>query len=235
MSYANHHIVESYSNLFEGLSFLSKIELIETLSKSLKTQTTTQDERFYASFGAFSSEKSAEEIITDIKMNRKFKNMKSYILLLLILNLSVFNSITAQTKPHLQYVYGTFQRNVVTRDGGINRIALEKLLKTSNDPKIWSDYTTFKTLNGLSVAATWGGYLTVLGGLFVQKPNDRLGVIAAGVGLIGGGLTIAAVNGSALKNAINRYNAENGYPLQTEVQHLDVQVGQNGLGLSFTF
>ena len=74
MSYTNKHIVESYSGLFEGLTYLSKIELIESLSKSLKKEKTTKDSTFYKSFGAFSSEKSAEEIIVDIKASRKFRN-----------------------------------------------------------------------------------------------------------------------------------------------------------------
>ena len=38
MSYTDRHIVETYSILFEGLSSLSKIELIEKLSKSLKKE-----------------------------------------------------------------------------------------------------------------------------------------------------------------------------------------------------
>ena len=74
MSYTDKHIVETYSGLFEGLSSLNKIELIESLSKSLKTEKKTKDNLFYKSFGAFSSKKSAEEIITDIKSSRKFRS-----------------------------------------------------------------------------------------------------------------------------------------------------------------
>lgn len=74
MSYTNRYIVETYSNLFEGLTYLSKIKLIESLSKSLKNDTTTKDNKFYKSFGAFSSEKSVEEIITDIKSIRYYRN-----------------------------------------------------------------------------------------------------------------------------------------------------------------
>lgn len=74
MSYTDRQIVETYSGLFEGLSSLNKIELIESLSKSLKTEMTTKEETFYKSFGAFSSEKSAEDIIKDIKSNRKFRD-----------------------------------------------------------------------------------------------------------------------------------------------------------------
>ena len=73
MSYTNRHIVENYSALFEGLSSLNKLELIESLSKSLKNEKTTKDSNFYKSFGGFSSEKSAEEIIADIKSSRTFR------------------------------------------------------------------------------------------------------------------------------------------------------------------
>ncbi|MBX2921066.1 MAG: hypothetical protein KF746_02650 [Chitinophagaceae bacterium] len=59
--------------LFEWLSSLGKIELIESLSKSLKTDKATKDNKFYKSFGAFASEKSAEEIIADIRSSRKFR------------------------------------------------------------------------------------------------------------------------------------------------------------------
>ncbi len=76
MNYTDRHIVDTYSDLFEGLSSLSKIELIENLSKSLKNEKTTKDSKFYKSFGAFSSEKSAEKIVADIniKSSRKFRN-----------------------------------------------------------------------------------------------------------------------------------------------------------------
>jgi hypothetical protein len=74
MSYTDKHIVEAYSGLFEGLSSSNKIELIESLSKSLKTEKSVKDNNFYRSFGSFSSEKSAEEIIDDIKLSRKFRN-----------------------------------------------------------------------------------------------------------------------------------------------------------------
>ena len=74
MSYTNRHIVETYTGLFEGLSFLNKIELIESLSKSLKTETTKKEHNFFKSFGAFASDKSAEKIISEIKASRKFRN-----------------------------------------------------------------------------------------------------------------------------------------------------------------
>jgi len=74
MSYADRHLIETYSGLFEGLSSSNKIELIESLAKSLHIEKREKEEAFYSSFGAFSSEKSAEEIIAEIKSSRTFKN-----------------------------------------------------------------------------------------------------------------------------------------------------------------
>ena len=76
MTYADRHIIKAYSELFEGLSSVNKIELIENLSKSLKTEKKIKESRFYKSFGAFSSDKSAEEIIADIKSSKKFSALK---------------------------------------------------------------------------------------------------------------------------------------------------------------
>ena len=73
MSNTDRRIIETYSNLFEGLSFTNKIELIESLSKSLKTDKTKLENKFYKSFGAFASIKSAEELVLEIKESRKFR------------------------------------------------------------------------------------------------------------------------------------------------------------------
>jgi len=74
MSNTDRIIIEAYSGLFEGLSPTNKIGLIESLSKSLRMEMSSLENGFYKSFGAFSSEKSPEEIITDIKSSRKFKD-----------------------------------------------------------------------------------------------------------------------------------------------------------------
>jgi hypothetical protein len=66
MTFTDKHIIETYSDLFEGLSPSSKMELIENLKKSLKTEEVCKDKNFYKSFGAFASGKSAETIIKDI-------------------------------------------------------------------------------------------------------------------------------------------------------------------------
>ncbi|MBS7253400.1 hypothetical protein [Flavobacterium branchiicola] len=73
MTVTDKHILESYSNLFEGLSFSNKIELIERLTKSIKSNKAKEND-FYKSFGAFASEKPAEDIVSEIKANRSFKN-----------------------------------------------------------------------------------------------------------------------------------------------------------------
>ena len=75
MTVTDKHILENYSKLFEGLSAMNKIELIERLSKSLKVKETKRN-TFYKSFGAFASDKSAEEIMSEIKENRNFKDKK---------------------------------------------------------------------------------------------------------------------------------------------------------------
>ena len=73
MAYTDKHIVEIYSGILERLSDNSKMELIENLSKSLKKKGKPSEPLFYKSFGAFVSDKSAEEIVSDIKSNRRFR------------------------------------------------------------------------------------------------------------------------------------------------------------------
>ena len=73
MTYTDKHIVDTYSELLEGLSLESKTELIENLSRSLTTEKTSKEDNFYKSFGTFTSEKTAEEIIADIKSSRQFR------------------------------------------------------------------------------------------------------------------------------------------------------------------
>ena len=74
MNYTEKHIIESYSALLNGLSSSSKKEIIENLSQSLNTKAETKETEFYQAFGAFSSDKSAEEIIADIRESRKFRD-----------------------------------------------------------------------------------------------------------------------------------------------------------------
>lgn len=73
MTHAERHIVDTYSELFESLSSVSKLELLERLAKSIKKGRKSNEKDFFNSFGAFASDKPAEEIIKDIRESRKFK------------------------------------------------------------------------------------------------------------------------------------------------------------------
>ena len=73
MAFSEKNIVNTYAALFEGLSSVSKVELIALLTKSLKADKISKKDNFFKSFGAFGSKKPAEEIISDIKSSRKFK------------------------------------------------------------------------------------------------------------------------------------------------------------------
>jgi hypothetical protein len=74
MTFTEKNIIENYLGLFENLNSMSKLELIEKLTKSLKSENTCKESNFYKSFGAFSTEKSSDEIISDLKSSRKFRN-----------------------------------------------------------------------------------------------------------------------------------------------------------------
>jgi hypothetical protein len=74
MTFTDKNIIENYFGLFESLNSMSKLELIEKLTKSLKAETKNKENNFYKSFGAFSSEKTSDEINTEIKSSRKFRN-----------------------------------------------------------------------------------------------------------------------------------------------------------------
>ena len=73
MTYAEKNIIETYSTLIENLSSIGKLELLEKIAKSLKREKKSKENDFFDSFGAFSSEKPAEEIALEIKESRKFR------------------------------------------------------------------------------------------------------------------------------------------------------------------
>jgi hypothetical protein len=74
VTFTEKNIIENYLGLFENLNSMSKLELIEKLTKSLKSESKNKESNFYKSFGAFSTEKSSDEIIAEIKSSRKFRN-----------------------------------------------------------------------------------------------------------------------------------------------------------------
>ena len=73
MTFTDKNIIENYFGLFESLNSMSKLELIEKLTKSLKAENKSKENNFYKSFGGFSSEKTSDEINIEIKSSRKFR------------------------------------------------------------------------------------------------------------------------------------------------------------------
>lgn len=78
LTYTEQNIINNYTAILSGLSKLGKIELIQKITELLKEEEVkpkklTKEEAFFSSFGAFADEKSAEEIIADIKGSRGFR------------------------------------------------------------------------------------------------------------------------------------------------------------------
>lgn len=55
---------------------MSKLGLIEKLTKSLKSESKSKENNFYKSFGTFSTEKTSDEIITEIKSSKNLEKKK---------------------------------------------------------------------------------------------------------------------------------------------------------------
>ena len=68
----NTTIINGYIGLLENLSPDNKLDLISKLSASVKTDLGDKVSTFKKSFGAFESEKTAEEIIEEIRNSRLF-------------------------------------------------------------------------------------------------------------------------------------------------------------------
>lgn len=66
------NLIDSYLGLLNNLSPDNKLELISKLSESLKGPQKPTNKSISDLYGAFISEKSADEIITDLKNSRNF-------------------------------------------------------------------------------------------------------------------------------------------------------------------
>lgn len=66
----NTTIVDGYIELLENLSPSDKLDLISKLTASVKADLNNKKSSFKKAFGAFDSEKSAEEIIDEILSSR---------------------------------------------------------------------------------------------------------------------------------------------------------------------
>ena len=81
MTTVEQNIVNPYARLFEGLSKFARLELIERITLSLKEEDkehkedkkAKEDTDFFNLFGAFPDDKTAEEMVTEIKSSRQFR------------------------------------------------------------------------------------------------------------------------------------------------------------------
>ena len=69
---ADKFLVEAFSSVFSNLNFTCKVELMERLIKSFKNQPKEAD----FSTNDFVPEKSAEQIITELRNSRSFGNTR---------------------------------------------------------------------------------------------------------------------------------------------------------------
>ena len=66
----NTTIIDGYVGLLDNLSTNNKLDLISKLTNSIKSDLTNKKSTFKKAFGAFESNKSAEEIIEEIRNSR---------------------------------------------------------------------------------------------------------------------------------------------------------------------
>ena len=65
-------LIDGYLQLLDNLSPNNKLDLISKLTTSIKSDITDKKSSFSEAFGAFESEKTAEEIIDEIRSSRTF-------------------------------------------------------------------------------------------------------------------------------------------------------------------
>ena len=65
-------LIDGYLQMLDNLSPSNKLDLISKLTISIKSDITDKKSAFKESFGAFESEKSADEIINEIRNSRTF-------------------------------------------------------------------------------------------------------------------------------------------------------------------
>ena len=68
----NSYILDSYMAFLDTLSPGAKLDLISKLTQSLKSEIRPKDNLFESSFGAWSGNESADEIVKGIRESRTF-------------------------------------------------------------------------------------------------------------------------------------------------------------------
>ena len=69
-----HSSIQNYLWFFKNMSRRTKIELINWLSSSLLEKEDTETDDFFDCFGAFISDKSAEQQVEEIRKSRYFED-----------------------------------------------------------------------------------------------------------------------------------------------------------------
>jgi len=76
---ASTSLVDNYFGLLNGLSKENKLRLIAKLSNSIADEVVKNEDRIDKYFGAFISDKTAEEIIKEIRESRNFnRSMEAF-------------------------------------------------------------------------------------------------------------------------------------------------------------
>ena len=68
----NTSLLDNYFGLIKNLSPEIKLDLIEKIAKTLKANITNDNSSITEAFGAWESEKTAHEIITELRNSRNF-------------------------------------------------------------------------------------------------------------------------------------------------------------------
>ena len=75
----NTTLIDGYLQMLDNLSPSNKLDLISKLSQSVKSDITDRKKSFYEAFGAWESDKTAEEIIEEIGKSRTFdRNIEKF-------------------------------------------------------------------------------------------------------------------------------------------------------------
>jgi len=72
ISMENGDILGNYLGLLSGLSRESKIKIVEALNRDIKNNITVETESMDKLYGSFVSNKSAEDIISELRADRRF-------------------------------------------------------------------------------------------------------------------------------------------------------------------
>ncbi|MCP9770825.1 hypothetical protein EGI22_23220 [Lacihabitans sp. LS3-19] len=73
MTVTEKNIISTFKTFLRSYSLSSRETIYKKVGKSKKTNSKIKEEDFFKTFGSFSDNKSAEEIISNLKNQRNFK------------------------------------------------------------------------------------------------------------------------------------------------------------------